>query len=205
MSYLGVLLSPSTRPHLQEATCAHQAPRPQAGSEAPRARLALGVPAPPMCRFPASLRTWMGEVPGTRLSVVLPWSFQPPLPAGHAPSGPGPGLSPGQSPSRPTHCLLEFFRGCSSPGDQPRCGGQAWGSTLCLSIPRQLAGPSRAQGLLCRCACPPAPDPSGRAAYLEHTTSPQPHAAGRGLPAPSTVRLRLRVTPQPSQHPRPPG
>lgn len=92
-----------------------------------------------------------------------PWGFQPPLPAGHAPSGPGPGLSPGQSASQHTHCLLDFFRGCSSPGDQPRPGDP---HSACPS-PGSLQVPGRARGLLCGCACPPAPNPSGRAAYLE--------------------------------------
>lgn len=129
-----------------------------------------------------------------------PWGFQPPLPAGHAPSGPGPGLSPGQSASQHTHCLLDFFRGCSSPGDQPRRGAQAWGSTLCLSIPRQLAGPRQGTGTAVRVCLPPSSQPFWPGSLPGAMTSPQPPAAGRGLPRPSMARLRLRVTPQPSQH-----
>lgn len=78
--------SPSTRPHLQEATCAHQAPRPQAGSEAPLAHLALGVPAPPHAGPQQECAQGRG---GSRHPALrcLPWGFQPSLPTGHAPSG----------------------------------------------------------------------------------------------------------------------
>lgn len=115
--------------------------------------LGLGGPSPTSCRSPARVCTGTGrfQAPGSPLSSM---GLPAPTPYRPRTQWAGPGLSPGQSPSQPTHCLLNFFRGCSSPGDQTRHGGQAWGSTFCLSIPRQLAGPRQGTGTAVRVCLP---------------------------------------------------
>lgn len=83
---------PSIRPHLQEATCAHQAPRPRAGGATP-ADSVLGIPALPHAdprQAPAGGQGGVGSGHPALGSLLPSLHLPAPTPTSHTPSRPGP-------------------------------------------------------------------------------------------------------------------